>query len=581
MLKISFKTIILMVVFLPCFLSFSVHAQPVLNYTSIVTGLDWPIQVVNAGDGTSRLFVVEQGGVIKQITGGTVSTFIDLSGVISPAAITANEERGLLSMAFHPDYHVDDMPYFFVYYTTTSGGVTTVRVARYRTMPGNINQGDPSSPDEVISIAKPANQTNHNGGTIKFGPDGMLYIATGDGGGANDPNNLAQNGASLLGKVLRIDINGSTGGTPFYSIPASNPYLVMGDGISDEIWALGLRNPFRWSFDALTGAMWIGDVGQSQREEVNVRQPSPTTGGVNYGWRCYEGTVQPPPGLPICSPLPSDYVAPIYEYTRNSTTGGFCITGGYVYRGSNYSQMYGYYIFADYISGNVWVMSQAGVVTQQTQDRSSVAGFGVDEAGEIYAVSRGGALGAGAVFRIGADIPTPVTLLSFTGRSMDGYSELRWNTATEHMAEKFVIEFSTDGSNYSVAGQVPATNNSLGSSYSFRHAVQGQRKIFYRLQLRDLDGSSRYSSVIVLGSERENEIRIYPTVVRLNKIELTSTTPIERLTVYDPSGKQVYTNMMGGRQGYFAISLPSLARGIYYVTVQGKFSSRTQKIVLH
>jgi glucose/arabinose dehydrogenase len=555
--------------------STSIKSQPTLSYSSEISGLSFPVDIVNAGDGSDRLFIVEQGGLIKMYNGTAVSTFLNLTSLV-PFSV-ANDERGLLSMAFHPDYDGINNRYFFVYYTTTSGNVTTIRVARYSTQPGNPNLADLTDlPDEVIAIAKPASQTNHNGGKLNFGADGMLYLSTGDGGGSNDPMNLSQNGNSLLGKILRIDINGTTMG--FYSIPADNPFLIGGDGIRDEIWALGLRNPFRWSFDPVTNAMWIGDVGQSMREEVDVRFPSPTTGGVNYGWRCYEGDVQPPPGLPVCNPLPSNYVAPIFDYERNSATGGFCITGGVVYRGSAYPAMYGYYLFADYVSGNVWVMDQSGNVTQQTTDRSNVAAFGADEDGEIYVVSRGTSAGAGIVYNVIADFPLPVTLLSFTGKRVANYNELSWSTADEQNISKYTIQYSSDGSNFLTATEINAINNSAGSDYSYRHIINAT-KLFYRLVIRDMDGSSRYSSVIVIGNTIK-QVKLYPTIVENHFLELNSNIPVENVGIYDQAGKQVHLMPLHGRQGYFSIQLPALASGVYFVKIVGNDFNKTEKIIV-
>ena len=555
-------------------------AQPVLNYIPKVTGLNFPVDLVNAGDGSTRLFIVEQGGLIKLFNGTTTTTFLDLTSLF-PFAV-AGDERGLLSMAFHPDYDGVANRYFFVYYTTTSGGITTIRIARYQTQADNPNLGDPSSSNEVIAIAKPSGQTNHNGGKLNFGADGMMYFGTGDGGGSNDPLNLAQSGNSLLGKMIRININGSTVATPFYSIPADNPFAAIADGILNEIWAMGLRNPFRWSFDAVTNAMWIADVGQGQREEVNVRLQSPTTGGVNYGWHCYEGTLQPPPGIAACSPLPAGYVAPIYEYTHNTATGGFSITGGIVYRGSVYPSLYGYYVFADYISGNVWVMNQSGTVTQQTTDRSNVAGFGTDENGELYAVARGTIAGAGIIYSIVAPAAAvlPVTLTNFTGRPFNGYNELQWSASYEGNADKYIIEYGTDGNNFTLAGEVTATNNTSGSAYSYRHTVSNAGKLFYRLLMRDMNGGFSYSSVISMGGKNSGDVKIYTTIVQNNRLELNASVPIEKINVFTTDGRVMYNSSLNGRQGYFSVALPGLAKGIYFINIVGKDYSKIEKIII-
>lgn len=225
-------------------------------------------------------------------------------------------------------------------------------------------------------------------------------------------------------------------------------------------------------------------------------------------------------------------------------------------------------------------MTQAGVATQQDIDLSNVSGFGEDENHELYALSRGGSAGAGILYQVGANFPLPVGLLSFTGRGMNGYNELRWSTSYEQNADKYIIEYSTDGINYTVAGEVTAANNSSGSSYSFRHSVAGTGKIFYRLQMRDLDASSRYSTVIAIGGKTGVEVKLYPTVVQNNMIELNSNTALESLSVYDPAGKQIYSSNLGGRQGYFSIQLPGLTKGIYFVAIKGNNYNKTEKIVI-
>ncbi len=318
------------------------NQAPILSYAPVInSGLSLPVEVVNAGDGSNRLFIVEQNGLIKIYNGTSLlpTPFLSLTTLTA-----ASGERGLLSMAFHPNYAVNG--YFFVYYTNAAGDIT---IARYQVSAGNANQANAASGVVLMNIPKPF--ANHNGGRLAFGPDGYLYFGTGDGGSGGDPNNFAQNGNSLLGKMIRIDVN-NFATPPYYTIPADNPYTTN-PGVLDEIWAIGLRNPWRWSFDRLTGDMWIGDVGQSAREEINYRAAG-TTGGINYGWRCYEGTL--PYNTTGCA-AQSTYVSPIFDYPRNNLTGGFSVTGGYVYRGSEFASLNGYYICADYVSGNTWLIN--------------------------------------------------------------------------------------------------------------------------------------------------------------------------------------------------------------------------------
>ena len=232
-----------------------------------------------------------------------------------------------------------------MWYTDVNGAVT---LARYRRDVTNPDIADPASGQVLLRYSKPGSPyfTNHNGGKLNFGPDGMLYVGTGDGGNGGDPYNNAQNGNSLMGKMLRLNVNSFATSAPFYDIPADNPFLAPGDGILDEIYAIGLRNPWRWSFDRSTGDMWIADVGQGAWEEVNWLAAG-STSGVNYGWRCYEANHVYGSG---CSPAVTDTIAPIFEYSHNNATGGYSITGGYVYRGASYPELQGYYITADYLS---------------------------------------------------------------------------------------------------------------------------------------------------------------------------------------------------------------------------------------
>ena len=290
-------------------------SQPTISFQTFQAGLTQPVEVVHAGDGSNRLFIVQQNGIIRvhdPVNGGLQATpFLDISGLIS----TAGSEQGLLSMAFHPAYESNG--YFFVYYTNAA---SDIELARY-TVSANANVADAGSRAFMLNIPKPF--SNHNGGHLQFGSDGNLYFATGDGGSANDPNNNAQNPLSLLGKMLRINAN-AFATPPYYTVPADNPF-VGNAAYDSRIWALGLRNPFRWSFDRQTGDMWIGDVGQGAKEEINFT-PAGSTGGENYGWRCYEGSIRNPNITP-CDP-PS-HQPPIFDYD-NPAAGASSVVGGYV-----------------------------------------------------------------------------------------------------------------------------------------------------------------------------------------------------------------------------------------------------------
>ena len=350
-----------------CLAAASVDA---IQLTPVASGLSSPTFVANAGDGSNRLFIVEQPGTVRVLQPGssTPTLFLDIH-----TKVVAGGEQGLLGLAFHPQYAVNGR--FFVYYTRVGDG--TLVIAEYH-VSSNPNVADPAE-TMLLTIPHPTN-TNHNGGMLAFGPDHYLYIGVGDGGSANDPPNNAQNTEVLLGKILRIDVDhpDSTTGAP-YSSPLDNPF-VNAPG-RDEIFAFGFRNPWRFSFDQVTGVQWVGDVGQGAREEVDM----PIVKGGNYGWRVYEGFACTNSDLSLCDP--ANYIFPIFDYTHSN--GRCSITGGYVYRGSQGALPGGTYVYGDYCSGEIlsWDGTAQNVLLDTTQNISS---FGEDEQGEIYVVNLGG-----------------------------------------------------------------------------------------------------------------------------------------------------------------------------------------------
>jgi len=325
------------------------------------TGLTSPVEITNAND--SRLFVVQQNGIIKIIqSNGTINAadFLNIS-----SKVIFNGERGLLGLAFHPQYSTNG--YFFVFYNNTAGNII---VARYSVSTGNPNVADPTSEKILLNIPKPFD--NHNGGSIHFAPDGNLWVVTGDGGSGGDPNNNGQNKNSLLGKMLRIDVNSAAA----YNIPAGNPFVGV-DG-ADEIWSYGLRNAWKFSFDLTTGNVMIADVGQGAIEEIN-KMPI-TTAGLNYGWRCYEGnSAYNTSGC--AAPATMTFPMAVYDHS-----GGKCsITGGYVYRGTQYPSLQGKYFFADYCSEQIGILDINNAITWSTAfTGNNFATFGEDNLKELY-----------------------------------------------------------------------------------------------------------------------------------------------------------------------------------------------------
>ena len=343
---------------------------PSIVLSSPITGFAQPVVITHANDGSGRLFVVEQPGRIRIIKNGALlaTSFLDIG-----TRITSGGERGVLGLAFPPGFAAKK--YFYVFYTNLAGDLV---IARYRVSAGSADVADPASEQIVLTIPHPTN-TNHNGGQLAFSPrDGFLYIGTGDGGAGNDPPNNSQNGNQLLGKLLRIDVE--TGSPATYTIPDSNPFATRTD-VRREIWALGLRNPWRFSFDRLTNDLYIADVGQNAIEEVNF-QPATSTGGENYGWRVFEGTQCT--GLNPTECAAGGFTPPVSQYNHSL---GCSVTGGYVYRGTTYARMQGLFFYGDFCSGRIWGMRLESGVWQTTElldTAFNLSTFGEDEAGNLY-----------------------------------------------------------------------------------------------------------------------------------------------------------------------------------------------------
>ncbi len=348
-----------------------VHAQyslenafPNLNFTS-------PVDFQNPNDGSNRVFIVEQSGIIKVVENSAsvsaAKVFLNITDRVEDGG-----EMGLLGLAFHPDYRNNG--YFYVDYTKDNP-IETV-ISRFKVSDTNSDSGDAETELILMKIFQP--YSNHNGGQIAFGPDSMLYIALGDGGSRGDPQNRAQNRDSLLGKILRINVDSAS--LPLnYSIPPDNPFVNNTEGFREEIFAYGLRNPWRFSFDFSTGKIWCGDVGQGDWEEINIIES-----GKNYGWRCYEGNHQY--NLSECND--TNYVFPVWEYPH---TEGRSITGGYVYRGTSIPNLFGKYIYADFETRKIWALTYDGINPAQNEfiltAPGGISSFGADKDNELYLCS--------------------------------------------------------------------------------------------------------------------------------------------------------------------------------------------------
>jgi uncharacterized protein (TIGR03437 family) len=363
--------------------------QTTIELIQLASGLIQPLYLTHARDGSHRLFIVERAGTIRVMLPGATSPlatpFLDIS-----AKVIQGGERGLLGLAFHPQYATNRR--FFVNYSRMPDGATIISEFKVSTSDPNL-----AEVEERVVLAVEQQFAFHKGGMIEFGPDGFLYIGLGDGGPGNDPNNNAQNPAVLLGKMLRIDVD-NTDGIAAYSSPPDNPFFGSTPG-RDEIYAMGLRNPFRWSFDRLTGQLYLGDVGEGSMEEIDIIES-----GGNYGWRVFEGT-----HCTFLGPEPCDpglFTPPIYEYGHTSDR--CSVTGGYVYRGSLSTFPSGSYLFGDFCTGEIFIFNDNSVSPLLDTDQLLVS-FGEDEAGELYVVGLGG-----NIFRLAASVET-VSAASYSG----------------------------------------------------------------------------------------------------------------------------------------------------------------------
>jgi len=358
----------------------ALFSQTKIKLVDYATGFVSPVDIAHCGD--SRLFVVEQGGkiwVLDSLGKKSATPFLDIDPVVKSGG-----EQGLLGLAFHPNYQQNG--YFFVNYIKNDGNT---RVARYSRSTTDPQKADPASEAVLFDVTQPFG--NHNGGCIKFGPDSMLYVALGDGGSGGDPQGNGQKTSTLLGKISRVDVNGTALGN--YSVPADNPF-VGNSAYRPEIWSVGWRNPWRFSFDRLTGDMWVADVGQGKREEIDFEPKNKA--GRNYGWRCYEGTQTYNTGG--CQGA-SNYEKPVFEYVN--PTLGCSVTGGFRYRGSQWPGLQGLYVFADYCSGRWWSVQHNADGTFTGKEIADLAdyqysSFGEDAKGELYVAL----LGSGRIQRV-------------------------------------------------------------------------------------------------------------------------------------------------------------------------------------
>ena len=555
------------------------NAFPSLTFTR-------PIFLTHAGDGTNRVFVVQQDGLIKVFPNDSAvtasTTYLDIQAKLS----ATTGEEGLLGLAFHPEYASNG--FFYVNYTAPSPLRTVI--ARYKVQGGDPNKADSLSEQVVLTVNQP--YTNHNGGMVLFGADGYLYIGMGDGGSGGDPQNHGQNLQSLLGKMLRIDVDT----TSSYRIPSTNPFFGNPTAGREELFAWGLRNPWRFSQDTTSGLMLVGDVGQGAWEEIDD-----LTIGLNYGWRCYEGNT--PYNTSGCGPV-TDYTFPIKVYPHS---GGDCsITGGYIYRGYRRPELGGAYLYSDYCTGKIWLLRyENGVVTEDSlliNAPFAVSSFGVDRDGEMYICNYNGNIQRFIGRRLN-DPPAGFSLLfppddsTFVFSDVPKLIDFSWEESTDPDSEtvSYVLQIDTVATFDSPARQDSAAGSA--TSYAVWLPLE-QDNYFWRVLATDgtdtvQSGESwSFSIEIVNSTEPENVLPQESTLEQNYPNPFNPNTTIKytipkggfvRLSVYNLLG-QLLTIVNEGTQGAgtYEVDFKSgdIPSGIYFYRIEAPGFVETRKMVI-
>ena len=458
------KTLTLLLLLITTF-SFSQDIYTIL----FADGFSNPVEMQNVGD--DRLFIVEKRGVIEilQLDGTTNPTpFLDIQNIVlTPGG--NYDERGLLGLAFHPDYINNG--YFYVNYIDNFGNT---QISRFSVSTSDPSIADPDSEFQILEVEQP--YINHNGGCLRFGPEGYLYIGLGDGGSAGDPENRSQNLQTLLGKMLRIDIDNTEGSTN-YAVPSNNPFVGDPNAL-DEIWSYGLRNPWRFSFDSETDELWIGDVGQGSMEEID--RAAATVSGQNYGWRCYEGTQEY--NTSGC-PNQSELTFPVAEYSHS---GGNCsITGGYVYRGEIYENFLGIYFYADFCSGEIGTIDQSNNQINHGPYNGSWVSFGEDKNKELYIIDN-----FGSIYKIEGNI---LSTTDFNINTVSIYPNPASNNLNVKSSNNSFIK---NISIYDLKGSIALTKNISGLTET-NISINSLQTGIYMVKVSSAKGTSIIKKLIV------------------------------------------------------------------------------------
>jgi hypothetical protein len=437
-------------------------------------------------------------------------------------------------------------------------------IARYKVKQAGSDEADPASGVILLTIPKPF--TNHNGGKLNFGADGYLYISTGDGGSGGDPFGNAQNKNSYLGKMLRLNVSVDNI-APYYSIPAANPYKLP-DGLP-EVLAIGLRNPWRWSFDRKTGDIWIADVGQDNWEEVDMR-PADSTANQNYGWNCFEGTH---PYNINCNP--GVKVGPLFEYPHNAT-GGFSITGGYVYRGTAYPALQGYFICNDFYTGNGWLISPkisgGWNISPLTGLPIFICSYGESSSGELYAVAIDGKL-----YKLSV-ATTPNTGHTTLSASAKGFvHQLHWEIDNQSANDVYVIQRSLqNNTGFTEIGRVNAATASSHAAFDFSAGISVPSTYYYRVRVFAAGGNNYFSNEVNVSSNDFSGIKAW---IADERLQVWSKEPLKTVVLTDASGRVILMKQLPPQTLTFSIPVSSQAKGIMFCRVSDLTEEKVFKLV--
>lgn len=565
-----------MMKFVTCFvfslMLLTADAQPVLEFTPInLSGpsLSQPLDITGCGDGSGRLFITQKGGTVRIIKDNVVQDeyFLDIR-----SKVINSGERGLLGLTFHPKY--PDSPYVYVNYVIT--GTIINRISRFTLNPEDENDLDENT--ELILVEQEGVQTNHKAGDLAFGPDGNLYIGFGDGGGGGDPADAGQDLQTLLAKIIRIDVDRRDNGLN-YAIPPDNPFV--GKPGLDEIWVYGMRNPWRISFDRLTGDFWIGDVGQNLWEEVDMI-PAGSGGGMNFGWNCKEGNHDYSPQ--DCDQS-TEFVWPVFEYPHNCNPcpvgRGASLTGGFVYRGNDFPALQGMYICTDYVSNYLWMLKQTNsnpveveVITQNGAGMvNQIVSFGEDDDGELYACNLNG-----TIYRVGAEGLQPIQWTGIQGKISEQGNTIDWLVSTLTDIDQFVVQRSlwADFNRFDVVGEVDPIDGQ--NEYQFNDPYRQPEYVYYRIAGIRSDGSTEYSPVVRIQADPVSKPSlVYSGDSNLWRVNLPENWQHGSVVVYDLQGREVFKQVVSGET---SVNLtPPVVPGVYVVKVKGKKRLWTDQVI--